>query len=136
MTRTPDFPEPLQPGPSDLAVEELIARLLRVGIALSGALVLIGGLIALIKTAGSPIPDLSTLEPSSRLLSPSELAQGVLSLDPLALVQAGLVVLIATPVMRVAVSAYGFLRQRDWLYVGITLVVLAVLVFGLVAGQG
>ena len=48
-------------------------------------------------------------------------------LQPLAIVQAGLVVLIATPVMRVVVTTVGFWRQHDRLYIGLALVVLALL---------
>ena len=44
-----------------------------------------------------------------------------------ALIQLGLLLLIATPVARVAFSVFAFERQRDWTYVGITLFVLAVL---------
>jgi len=40
---------------------------------------------------------------------------------------AGLVVLMGTPVLRVAVSAVAYLRARDWFFVATTLAVLAVL---------
>jgi uncharacterized membrane protein len=46
-------------------------------------------------------------------------------------IQLGLLLLIATPVARVAFSVYAFARQRDFLYVGVTLIVLTVLLFGL-----
>ena len=46
---------------------------------------------------------------------------------PRSLIQLGLVLLIATPVARVAFSVFAFAVQRDRLYVAITLVVLAVL---------
>ena len=50
-------------------------------------------------------------------------ARGVIAL--------GLLLLIATPVARVAMSAYAFLRQRDRTYVAVTLFVLAVLLYSL-----
>jgi uncharacterized membrane protein len=40
-------------------------------------------------------------------------------------------VMIATPVMRVAFAVYGFSRQRQWIFTGISLTVLALLAFGL-----
>lgn len=52
-----------------------------------------------------------------------------------ALIQLGLLLLIATPVSRVAFSVFAFERQRDWTYVGITLAVLAVLVYSLAGGS-
>jgi len=50
------------------------------------------------------------------------------------LIEVGLLLLIATPIARVALSAVLFARQRDWLYVGITLLVLALLTYSLLAG--
>lgn len=61
----------------------------------------------------------------------SELLQRLLVLQPLAIVQTGLVVLIATPVVRVVATALGFRRQGDSLYVALSLVVLALLAVSL-----
>jgi uncharacterized membrane protein len=49
-------------------------------------------------------------------------------------VQLGLVLLIATPVARVAMSLVAFILQRDRVYVVVTLIVLAVLIFSLTGG--
>jgi uncharacterized membrane protein len=51
-------------------------------------------------------------------------------------IQLGLVLLIATPVARVAFSVVAFLMQRDRTYVAITLIVLAVLLFSLGGRMG
>ena len=51
--------------------------------------------------------------------------------DPRAIVQLGLVLLIATPVARVALTLAAFAAQRDRLYVGMTALVLVLLLFGL-----
>ena len=48
------------------------------------------------------------------------------------LLTAGIVVLMATPVTRVIVSVVEFARQRDWLFVLYTCIVLALLVGSLV----
>ncbi len=50
---------------------------------------------------------------------------------PVGLAQAGLVVLVATPVARVAASVVGFVLEDDHLYAAITLVVLAILLTSL-----
>jgi uncharacterized membrane protein len=47
----------------------------------------------------------------------------------------GLLLLIATPVMRVAVSVLIFVHQRDWTFVVITSVVLVLLVLSFVLGR-
>jgi uncharacterized membrane protein len=51
------------------------------------------------------------------------------------IIQLGLLLLIATPVARVAFSVVAFALERDRLYVGITLIVLAVLAFSLAGGH-
>jgi uncharacterized membrane protein len=51
-----------------------------------------------------------------------------------AVVQLGLVLLIATPVARVALTLGAFVLQRDWLYVALTALVLGLLLYGLVGG--
>jgi uncharacterized membrane protein len=45
--------------------------------------------------------------------------------------QLGLLLLIATPIARVAFSIFAFALERDWLYVGLTTVVFAVLLFSI-----
>jgi uncharacterized membrane protein len=50
-----------------------------------------------------------------------------------ALLTAGIVVLLATPVMRVAVSSVAYARRRDWLFVTLTLVVFGELIATIVA---
>jgi uncharacterized membrane protein len=47
-----------------------------------------------------------------------------------------LLVLIATPVVRVVFSVFAFLRQRDWVYVAVTAIVLGLLCFSLFGGKG
>ena len=56
---------------------------------------------------------------------------GLVELRPIALAQAGLLVLVATPVARVIASVIAFALERDRFYVGITLAVLAILCFSL-----
>ena len=56
---------------------------------------------------------------------------GLLALRPLAIAQAGLVVLVATPVLRVATSVVAFALEGDRLYTAITLGVLTILLVSL-----
>ena len=55
------------------------------------------------------------------------IVDGLAALRPVAIAQAGLVVLIATPVVRVATSVAAFALEGDRLYTAITLGVLAIL---------
>ena len=70
--------------------------------------------------------------PGTRPTSDFEgLFAGLAALRPVAIAQAGLVVLIATPVVRVATSIVGFALEGDRLYTGITTAVLAILLLSL-----
>jgi uncharacterized membrane protein len=56
-----------------------------------------------------------------------DLAEGLRALRPQAIAQLGLLVLVATPILRVATSLIAFALERDRLYVGLTSIVLAIL---------
>ncbi len=123
-----------QPAPSkwtDFEIEVIIGTLLRTGVILAAAVVLIGGALYLSRHARE-IPDYTQFHGESETLkTPSQIFQGVMQLDARAIIQFGLLLLIATPVVRVAFSAVAFALERDLMYVVITLVVLAVLLFSL-----
>ena len=112
-------------------MEQLVGRLLQVGVAIATAVVLLGGAM-LLATHGGDVPSFRVFRgTSSTLRSVSAAARGALAFDPRGMVQLGLVLLIATPVARVALTLGAFILQRDRLYVVLTTVVLALLLFGL-----
>ena len=67
--------------------------------------------------------------------SVAEVFSGLLQLKPAAVISLGLFLLIATPVFRVAASVILFLAEKDYLYVGITVFVLAILLCSLIFGK-
>jgi len=69
------------------------------------------------------------------LKSISDIVHGALGLSGRAIIQLGLLLLIATPVARVLFSAIAFAIERDYMYVLITLVVLGILLYSLL-GSG
>ena len=116
---------------SDRKVEQLVGRLLQVGVLIATVVVLIGGAM-LVATHGGNVADFHVFRgESSTLRSVSAAIRGAFTLDPRGLVQLGLVLLIATPVARVALTLVAFLIQRDRLYVVLTAVVLILLLVGL-----
>jgi uncharacterized membrane protein len=125
-----------RPGWSDQQVEERVGNLLRYGLIIATAIVVLGAAIYLGRHADE--------EPALRLFhgEPPEL-RGLDGIIDVArdwrgrgIIQLGLLVLLATPVARVAFSIVAFTLQRDWLYVPITLLVLAVLLYSIVGGYG
>jgi uncharacterized membrane protein len=117
-------------------VEQLIGRLLQVGVLLAAMVVVTGGAM-LLSQHGSAIADYHVFRGEPAALSQlGGIMRGVLTLDAGAIVQFGLVILIATPVARVALTLVVFAIQRDRTYVMLTLLVLALLLFGLISGRG
>jgi uncharacterized membrane protein len=120
-------------GMSEERFEGLIGNLLRTGVILAAAVVLAGGVLYLAKYGGQkPRYQVFRGEPSD-LRQVSQIFTNAISLNARGLIQLGMLILIATPVARVAFSVFAFAAQRDWLYVSITLIVLAVLVYSLVS---
>lgn len=119
---------------SDEQVETIIARLLQTGVLVAAAIVTLGGIIFLIRH-GLSLPHYAvfTGEPSG-LRSVSGILTGIRTLQGRYLIQFGLFILLATPVARVAFAVVAFAFQRDRLYVGVSLIVLAVLVYSLAWG--
>ena len=121
-------------GPSDHAVEQFVGRLLQIGVAISAIVTCIGGLMLLARH-GREIPSYTPFrgEPD-HLRTLDGIFRGAMELDAPSVIQLGLVLLIATPVLRVAFTLVAFMLQRDRTYVVVTAIVLAVLIYGLAGG--
>jgi uncharacterized membrane protein len=121
-------------GWTDEQVEQIVGNLLRIGVGVAALVVLVGGVLYLIRF-GSTLPNYALFrgEPAD-LRSMSGIIRDVLSLHIRGLIQFGLLLLIATPVARVAFSVLAFALQRDRTYVIITLIVFGVLMYSLIGG--
>jgi len=119
-------------GWTDQRVEQIVGNLLRFGVCLAAAVVLLGGVLFLLRDGATP-PEYATFEAQPGYLrSPEAIVKTVFSgYHPRALIQLGLLLLIATPVARVFFSIFAFSLQRDWMYVAFTVIVLAVLLYSL-----
>ena len=118
----------------DKRIDLLMGILLRTGVLLSAAIVLLGGLLFVTRHPvanyrvfrGEP-PEFRTLR---GILGEARAWHGR------GLIQLGLLLLIATPVARVVFSVGAFLYERDWKYVAVSLLVLALLFYSLFGGHG
>src|SRR5579871_3602111 len=119
---------------SEQRFEQLLGNLLRAGVGLAAGVVLTGGIIYLVQHSGTA-PDRKVFhgEPAD-LRRPTEIVWNAMHLQGQDVIQLGLLLLIATPVARVVFSVIGFLRERDFVYVVLTLIVLAVLLGSLFSG--
>ncbi len=120
-------------------VELAISNLLRIGVGTSLLIVLVGTVVTFVHHPHY----LSSRRDLVRLTKPGaefphsvpSVVRGIQHSQGRALVMAGLLVLIATPVLRVAVSVLAFVYQRDRTFVVITSLVLALLVASFVLGK-
>jgi uncharacterized membrane protein len=104
--------------------EKMIVWVLRAGVILS-ICVVITGMVLMSSHPAAARPAPKTI---------GEVVAGVRSGSGEAIVMAGLLILIATPVARVALSIVLFIVERDRLYVMITTAVLLILLVGFVTG--
>jgi uncharacterized membrane protein len=117
-------------------MDEIMGRLLRTGVILAAVFVLTGGVVYVVRHP-EPVTDYRVFqgEPEELRTVPGIIHEA-LALHGRGLIQLGLLILIATPIARVAFSVVAFLYQRDWTYVMVTLVVLGLLVYSLLGGGG
>ena len=116
-----------------LAIEKAVSLALRIGVILSASIICLGLLLLVLKGSVTNEARIDATIPYPR--NPGALLAGLLALDPASVISLGLVALIATPFARVAVSIVAFARERDWRYVAVTAIVLAILVAGIVMGS-
>ena len=121
--------------PRDDAFDALLASVLRIGVLVAAIFVACGGAVFLVRHGlERPAYDVFKGEPPE-FRSVHGIADAALHFSGRGIIQAGLLLLIATPIARVLFSVIGFVRQRDWLYVAITLLVLTLLGYILAAGS-
>ncbi|MGD1074522.1 MAG: DUF1634 domain-containing protein [Thermodesulfovibrionales bacterium] len=116
---------------TDQKVETIIGNLLRGGVILAAVVVFIGGVFYLCRYSLA-YPDYRIFrgEPTD-LRTVRGILADALSFHSRGLIQLGILLLIATPVTRVAFSILAFLRQGDRTYVVVTILVLTILLYSL-----
>ncbi|HKW10486.1 MAG TPA: DUF1634 domain-containing protein [Gemmatimonadaceae bacterium] len=119
---------------TDDEVDQLLGNLLRVGVIIATILAAVGGVLYLARH-GLESTDYHVFrgEPPE-LRRVGGIVRGAFGLNAAAIIQLGLLLLIATPVARVAMSLIAFILQRDRVYIVVTSIVLALLIFSLTGG--
>ena len=106
-------------------IERMVSRVLKVGIAIAVALMAAGLVLAVFEKEGIP----------SHVVPLADLPALLGTFDPAAYLSLGLIVLIATPFVRVVGSIIAFALERDLRYVLITAVVFAVMCLSVALGK-
>ncbi|MGF6846126.1 putative membrane protein [Chitinophaga sp. W3I9] len=118
----------------DKDIQQLIGKQLRIGVIVSSIIVFIGGVIYLVRH-GHEHPSYGDFTGVREgLTNLPGIWQGVMENKGMNIIQLGIVLLIATPIIRIAFSVIAFLIEKDYLYVGITLLVLGIILFSMLGG--
>jgi uncharacterized membrane protein len=109
----------------------MVANILRAGVLLSAFVVTIGGVWYLAQHGSDLASYARFASQPSDLLSPRATLREAEHFDSLAIIMVGLLILVATPILRVAFLVFGFALEKDWTFVGVAALVLFVLLFSL-----
>ncbi|HEV3510076.1 MAG TPA: DUF1634 domain-containing protein [Candidatus Sulfotelmatobacter sp.] len=116
---------------TDQRIENVLGNLLRAGVLLSALVVSIGGAVYLWRHGHSPVEfGVFRGEPADLRDVRGIIGESV-AWHGRGIIQLGLLLLIATPIARVAFSIFGFAQERDRMYVVFTVIVFSILLFSL-----
>ncbi len=120
---------------TDQQLENIVGNLLRAGVSLSAFVVALGAVIYLTRHGREPASYRVFRGEPSDLRSLSGIVREAFAFRGRGIIQFGLLLLIATPVVRVALSIWGFAAEHDRMYMIFTGIVLIVLLYSLL-GSG
>jgi uncharacterized membrane protein len=119
----------------DTDMQLLLGRVLRAGTVISISIVFLGGVFYLYRHGHFPADYKAFTGTPAFLHQTGTLFNGVMALRGQAIIQIGILLLIATPILRVIFSAIGFILEKDYLYVGISLLVLFIIFMSMLSGH-
>ena len=116
--------------------QTIIGNLLRYGVWISLSVAFIGGIVYLIHN-GSQIEDYSVFKENDRNIFEviAAVYNGAIQGNGESLIFTGIILLFLTPVLRVLLSLFSFLLEKDYLYVAITLIVIAIIIISISFGS-
>jgi len=119
----------------DKDIQAIIGWILRVGVAVSMLIVVVGGVLFIFRH-GHSIPAYKPFKGVPLFIHDIHgIINGVLDFRGQAIIQLGITLLIATPIIRVAFSAVAFLLEKDYLYTIITVIVLLIILGSMISGH-
>ncbi|MBF7091542.1 DUF1634 domain-containing protein [Flavobacterium sp. ALJ2] len=115
--------------------QSIIGNLLRYGVWISLSVAFIGGIIYLMHH-GNDIEDYSVFKENDRNIFEviTAIYNGVIQGKGESIIFFGVILLFLTPVLRVLLSLFSFLLEKDYLYVVITLIVICIILVSVSLG--
>lgn len=119
----------------DHDIEQIIGQLLRYGVIVSIIIATIGGTCYLFQHGLDNMPDYTKFKGETpEYTSLPGILKGLRTFSAGEIIQFGVIVLIATPILRIALSLVAFAVEKDKLYVLITLIVLTIMLSSMFGG--
>ncbi len=117
----------------DRDIEKILANLLGGGVIIAASVVIVGAFLFLVRH-GSEVPNYGVFKPDSfNYANFTGLFEGIISFRPASIMQLGILLLIATPVLRVLFSVFAFIYEKDYTYFVFTIFVFCVLILSFVS---
>jgi uncharacterized membrane protein len=117
---------------TDEKLQVIIGNLLRIGVLASAIVVLLAGMVFVGQHHAERASYATFRAESSDLRTINGIFGASWSLRPDAIIQLGLLLLIVTPIVRVALAGVGFYLEGDGIYVAVSLIVLSILLFSVI----
>lgn len=115
--------------------QTIIGNLLRYGVWISLSVAFIGGIVYLLHN-GNQIEDYTVFKENDRNIFEviAAIYNGAIQGNGESIIFTGIIFLFLTPVLRVILSLFSFLLEKDCLYVGITLIVISIIIISISFG--
>jgi len=110
-----------------------MGMLLRIGVIAAGVIVVFGGILFFIQHPKETIDYATFNGEPARLRHVHTIVKEAFEFRSRAVIQLGILVLIATPLARVIFSLLGFIMEKDRVYIIITFIVLIILLGSLLS---
>ncbi len=118
---------------SEQQLENLLSNILKYGVFIASAVVLLGGILYLIRHGAEPAGYQFFSGTPPEFCSPRGVVEAAFSGSSRGIIQLGLLLLIAIPIVRVIVSLFAFVCRRELIYIIVNLFVLAALTYSLIS---
>lgn len=113
-------------------IQILISRTLRIGVSVACVIAAIGGAIYLWKHGAETMPDYTGFSYDEahpqEYTTLSGIWAGICAMNAQSWIQMGVISLLLTPILRVALSLVDFIKEHDWIYAAITAIVLSIII--------
>jgi len=119
----------------DTDMQVVIGWVLRIGVIVSISIVFFGGVIFLYRHGHEVADHRKFIGIPYFIQSISGIFNGIITFRGQAIIQFGIILLIATPILRVIFSTIGFVLEKDKLYIAISLLVLLIIFISMLTGH-